>query len=263
MNDTPNQAANFRKHVNRGEGFTHHPEDDCDPQAGENQGITPPHLRNMGNLPTPRQSHDLRSSATTEAEGGATCKTCGGTVPNHVPSILDPQGIGHPNHSVEAQDIHKGETSRANDDPSEQQAKSATSGLDEILDNCHSTHCRVNVDPENCICNIAEAKAKIEADYIPRARVMERKEGYDPNRLGSWIFIGDKARLDNLDELYWSYVMETVAEVDPNVKLEYAKQCMPSASFGQVGIFKTLARADQRAKERLAALQQEATDAQD
>lgn len=87
-----------------------------------------------------------------------------------------------------------------------------------------------------------------------------RKQGYDPNMLGSWIFMGDAARLQNLDDLYWSYVMEIVAEHDPyavqtgNYSLEYIKKNMKSASFGSVGIHKILARADQRAKEQIEAL---------
>lgn len=29
-----------------------------------------------------------------------TCKTCGAETPNHVPSYLDKQGIGHPDHAM-------------------------------------------------------------------------------------------------------------------------------------------------------------------
>jgi hypothetical protein len=86
------------------------------------------------------------------------------------------------------------------------------------------------------------------------------KAHYDINRLGTWVFIGDKAKLDNLDDLYWSYVMELVAENDPyavstgNYSLERIKKNMKYANFGGVGLIKMLARADQRAKERLAEL---------
>ena len=82
---------------------------------------------------------------------------------------------------------------------------------------------------------------------------------YDPNRLGHYVFVGDRDRIKTLDDLYWSYVMEVVAEHDPyavstgNYSLEYIKKNMKSASFGSVGIHKILARADQRAKERIVA----------
>src|ERR1044072_9448952 len=36
----------------------------------------------------------------TEQPSRATCKTCGGTVPNHNPSSLDPNGVGHPGHKI-------------------------------------------------------------------------------------------------------------------------------------------------------------------
>lgn len=35
-----------------------------------------------------------------DPQSGATCKTCGGTVPNHKPSILDRHGAGHPDHKI-------------------------------------------------------------------------------------------------------------------------------------------------------------------
>lgn len=47
------------------------------------------------------------------------CRTCGGENGGHVPSILDPKGTAHPNHNVEAQDIHKGKSRRANDVPAQ------------------------------------------------------------------------------------------------------------------------------------------------
>lgn len=34
----------------------------------------------------------------TDNSGNARCKTCGGIVPNHVPSLFDPTGIGHSGH---------------------------------------------------------------------------------------------------------------------------------------------------------------------
>lgn len=86
-----------------------------------------------------------------------------------------------------------------------------------------------------------------------------REEGYDVNRMGSWVFIGDNKVLQNLDDLYWSYVMEQIAndsaEYD-KYTLEYCKMNMEYAGFDKVGIHKMLARADQRAKERLATLKQ-------
>jgi len=85
----------------------------------------------------------------------------------------------------------------------------------------------------------------------------ERIEGYDPDRLGSWVFVGDAAHLKNLDELYWSYVMEHVASNSASYDhyaLEYCKKNMEYAGFDQVGIHKTLARADQYARERIAEL---------
>jgi hypothetical protein len=84
------------------------------------------------------------------------------------------------------------------------------------------------------------------------------KEGYDVNRLGSWVFIGDNARLQNLDDLYWSYVVEFCAAEDPYRPdsqfgdIEWCKRQMPYASFSGVGQFKMMAIADQSAKERLA-----------
>lgn len=110
-----------------------------------------------------------------------------------------------------------------------------------------------------------EAIQAINKTYIKRSEVQKIRQGYDPNRLGSWVFIGDNARLENLDDLYWSYVMEVVAEHDPysvqngNYSLDYIKKNMKSASFGSVGIHKILARADQRAKERLKSAQTLAT----
>lgn len=38
----------------------------------------------------------------------ATCKTCGGTPPNHVPSMFDPNGIGHTGHRTK-QPTHQAE----------------------------------------------------------------------------------------------------------------------------------------------------------
>lgn len=37
----------------------------------------------------------------TPPQGKATCKTCGATVPNHVPSPLDKDGVGAPGHKME------------------------------------------------------------------------------------------------------------------------------------------------------------------
>ena len=88
----------------------------------------------------------------------------------------------------------------------------------------------------------------------------EQKEGYDIDRLGSWVFVGDNARLTNLDELYWSYVMEEVARDSASYdhyELDYCKRNMEFAGFDKVGIHKLLARADQRAKERIAKLTKE------
>lgn len=92
-----------------------------------------------------------------------------------------------------------------------------------------------------------------------RIALEARIEGYDVNRMGSWVFIGDNKVLQNLDDLYWSYVMEQVAndsaEYD-KYTLEYCKMNMEYAGFDKVGIHKMLARADQIAKERLATLKQ-------
>jgi hypothetical protein len=102
---------------------------------------------------------------------------------------------------------------------------------------------------EGCI---AEARAAI-VKYEAEAR-------YDPNRLGTYVFVGDADKLKNFDDLYWSYVLEYMAEYDPYTAShqknweEFIKSKMRYASFGEVGIFKQLARADQRAKERIAQL---------
>lgn len=107
-----------------------------------------------------------------------------------------------------------------------------------------------------------EAQPKLLA-LIKSAQQEARKEGYNPNRLGSWIFIGDNARLKNLDDLYWSYVIEFMAENDPwsashdKGFVERQKRNMKYASFGGVGETKALARADQRAKERLTQIESE------
>lgn len=85
-----------------------------------------------------------------------------------------------------------------------------------------------------------------------------REEGYDPNRLGSWIFIGDNARLKNLDDLYWSYVVEYVeknsADYD-HYELDYLIKNMGYAGFDKVGIHHLLADADQNARKRIQTLQ--------
>ena len=100
---------------------------------------------------------------------------------------------------------------------------------------------------------LAAHYAALEQEAVLRARI----EGYDVNRQGSWIFIGDKARLDNLDELYWSYVMEQIAKDSgyyDHYTLDYCKRNMAFAGFDKVGIHILLARADQIAKERIADL---------
>lgn len=101
--------------------------------------------------------------------------------------------------------------------------------------------------------------AIIEAEK--RAELRGRKEGYDPDRQGSWIFIGDSARLENLNDLYWSYVLQYVKESNPHdkYKLQYLKNNMPTALdpssfFYGVGVHGLLFRADQHAKERMAQL---------
>lgn len=97
---------------------------------------------------------------------------------------------------------------------------------------------------------------KIEAE-----RREARKQGYDPHLLGSWVFIGDNARLSNLDDLYWSYVTEYMAEQDPHRpdsiygNTDYLKKNMASAGFNKVGLHKLLAKADQRARDRIAELE--------
>lgn len=135
------------------------------------------------------------------------------------------------------------------------------SPLDEILDGIAigiTGGGIVELDGEIQLRGIAEAKQAIEL-YCHKQVIEGRKEGYDHNLLGSWIFIGDNARLNNLDGLYWSYVQEFVAKdnpyrEEPYEKMEYIKKTMPYASFSKVGIFKLLARADQNAKERIAEL---------
>jgi hypothetical protein len=107
--------------------------------------------------------------------------------------------------------------------------------------------------------NEVDQLVQLVSESMRRREGEARKEGYDPNRLGSWIFVGDNARLENLDGLYWSYVQEFVANDNPHreepyEKMDYIKKTMPHASFSKVGIFKLLARADQRAKERIAEL---------
>lgn len=115
-----------------------------------------------------------------------------------------------------------------------------------------------------------EAAAKAERKYsteiddliaLIHTHDMEvRKSHYDYNMKGSWIFIGDIDKLNSLNDLYWSYVMEVVAEADPRAvergiySIDYIKNNMKHASWGSVGIHKILARADQRAKERIAEL---------
>lgn len=80
---------------------------------------------------------------------------------------------------------------------------------------------------------------------------------YDVNRLGTHIFIGDADTIRNLDDLYWSYVAQYVADNSAtydSYKLDYLKKNMEYASFHKVGIHKLLARADQYAKERITQL---------
>lgn len=93
------------------------------------------------------------------------------------------------------------------------------------------------------------------ATHIAAETKKAELRGYDANRQGSWIFIGDGARLNNLDDLYWSYVMEQIAKFYDNYTLDYCKHNMKFAGFGKVGIHKMLAQADQIAKERIAHLQ--------
>lgn len=99
-----------------------------------------------------------------------------------------------------------------------------------------------------------EAKQAIALE-INRAR-------YDTERLGTWIFVGDIDKVNNLDDLYWSYVIEFMSENDPwsashdKKFAERIKKNMQYASFGSVGEQKALAKANQRAKERLATLQE-------
>ena len=132
----------------------------------------------------------------------------------------------------------------------------ATDELDKALNGLimqYNQRVKIN-NPKN-LDALAKAKTAINL-LIDGARV----GGYDSNRLGSWVFIGDKARLDNLDDLYWSYVMEEVARSDPRAvengtyNPNYIKKNMEYASFGGVGLIKMLARADQYAKERIAQL---------
>lgn len=83
---------------------------------------------------------------------------------------------------------------------------------------------------------------------------------YDVNRLGTYVFVGDADKLKNLDDLYWSYIVEFCAAENPYrpdsqfADIEWCKRQMPYASFNGVGQFKMMARADQRAKERIAQL---------
>lgn len=109
--------------------------------------------------------------------------------------------------------------------------------------------------------NAGRIQERLEYDVDQILNLLEgekQKQGYDPNMLGSWIFIGDNARLKNLDDLYWSYVWEYVKDYDRSYdNLEYLKNNMKYASPTKVGIYAILARADQRAKERLATLNKE------
>lgn len=102
--------------------------------------------------------------------------------------------------------------------------------------------------------NQTEAIAKVRE--LVTAEVERAK--HDPNRQGHYIFVGDVDYLQNIDDLYWSYVMEAVArdsaEYD-HYKLEYVKRNMQYASFDKVGIHKMLARADQYARECIARFQ--------
>ncbi len=86
---------------------------------------------------------------------------------------------------------------------------------------------------------------------------------YDTARLGTHIFIGDNDRIKNLDDLYWSYVQEFVCadnpyRQEPYEKMSAIKKNMRYAGFHQVGLWKLLARADQRARERIATLKEKA-----
>ena len=87
---------------------------------------------------------------------------------------------------------------------------------------------------------------------------------YDVNRLGTYVFVGDADKLKTLDDLYWSYVCEFISDYNgnrpftksgkPEDELRYIKSNMEVAGFDKVGLHKMLARANQRAKERIAAL---------
>lgn len=88
------------------------------------------------------------------------------------------------------------------------------------------------------------------------------KNIYDTNRLGTYVFVGDRDRVENLDDLYWSYVSEYMSDYNghrpytrsgkPKDELKYLKDNMEYASFNSVGLRLTLARANQYAKQRLA-----------
>ena len=135
--------------------------------------------------------------------------------------------------------------------------------IDEILE-AYRKNCQRTDDYAERGMHLSQAQAKSELlTLIANREHKARVEGYDPNMLGSWIFIGDNARLQNLDDLYWSYVIEFMSEYDrwsashDKRYVESIKSDMPLASFGSVGQQKALAYADQRARERLAALQAE------
>jgi hypothetical protein len=108
-----------------------------------------------------------------------------------------------------------------------------------------------------------ERKFKREIKSLIASQVQEAtKVIYDVNRLGTYIFIGDEENMKNMDDLYWSYVIEFMSENDPwsashdKTFVERQKRNMQYANFGGVGETKALARADQRAKERLSQLKE-------
>jgi hypothetical protein len=112
---------------------------------------------------------------------------------------------------------------------------------------------------QNIMVGAAECEVinRIAAYVAQQVEAATHKEGYDPNMLGSWVFIGDEAKLENLTALYWSYVMEDIAAHSANYdhyKLEYVQANMPYAGFDEVGIRKMLATADRQARQKIAAL---------
>lgn len=92
-------------------------------------------------------------------EPKATCKTCGGTVPNHVPSVLDAEGVGHPAHAT-------GGTPKPVESYDPPTNKAQSSYFPNISEACNSEfHGSCSDHPCNCVCHKDELD-EVLAQYI-------------------------------------------------------------------------------------------------